>query len=397
MDPKGLLLVAFCLLHVAIAASVAVTQNPEDSALALLEVNNPFYPHKGRQCRKCLPGFRVKDHCTPGVETTCHPCDNDTFSKHLNALKACFPCKTCRQFDEVELQPCTTTSDTLCACKNGTFCLPHHPCETCHKCRLRCPEGQQMVKPCTSTSDIECDPYVPSPTPPTETGFSRSIIGIIVGCSLAGFLVLLAVTYRKKFRCCTRANSRGSTAGMWRFLPSLKDIQCLQRNCGGRRGEEADNMWNTQVDQESPLSSESSTHRTSNMSEMMLLPTTTTPEEESQRCATERRRDLLPADGKDPVDALRSSFDIFIKEVPVKEWWRYMRALGLTDNEITRAERNHKDLEEQQFQMLRTWLDKSGKEASVNTLLKTLRNNELKGVEEKMRACLIFHGLYYEE
>ncbi|XP_042332057.1 tumor necrosis factor receptor superfamily member 10A-like isoform X3 [Sceloporus undulatus] len=341
MDPKGLLLVAFCLLHVAIAASVAVTQNPEDSALALLEVNNPFYPHKGRQCRKCLPGFRVKDHCTPGVETTCHPCDNDTFSKHLNALKACFPCKTCRQFDEVELQPCTTTSDTLCACKNGTFCLPHHPCETCHKCRLRCPEGQQMVKPCTSTSDIECDPYVPSPTPPTETeGFSRSIIGIIVGCSLAGFLVLLAVTYRKKFRCCTRANSRGSTAGMWRFLPSLK---------------------------------------------------------ESQRCATERRRDLLPADGKDPVDALRSSFDIFIKEVPVKEWWRYMRALGLTDNEITRAERNHKDLEEQQFQMLRTWLDKSGKEASVNTLLKTLRNNELKGVEEKMRACLIFHGLYYEE
>ncbi|KAH0623144.1 hypothetical protein JD844_031142 [Phrynosoma platyrhinos] len=301
----------------------------------------------------CVAGFRVKDHCTSDAGTTCHRCDNDTFSKHLNALKVCFPCRTCRQFDEVELQPCTSTSDTLCICKNGTFCLPHHPCETCHKCRLRCPEGQQMVKPCTSTSDIQCAPYVTSPTPPTVI-----------------------------------ANPRGSAAGMWRFLPSLKNIQCFQRNCGGRQGEEADNTWNTRVDPESLPSSESCTHRTSNMSEMMLLSTATLPEEVTIIIII-----IIIINHH----TLRMSFDTFIKEVPVKEWRRYMRALGLTENEIARAERSDKDSEEQQFQMLQTWLDRSGKEASVNTLLKTLCKIELRGVEEKMRACLIFHGLYYEE
>lgn len=75
-----------------------------------------------------------------------------------------------------------------------------------------------------------------------------------------------------------------------------------------------------------------------------------------------------------------------------------MRALELTENEILRAERNDKYAEEQQFQMLKTWLDKGGREVTLKALLGTLCVLDLQGVESRVREALVSEGLYiYQE
>lgn len=99
--------------------------------------------------------------------------------------------------------------------------------------------------------------------------------------------------------------------------------------------------------------------------------------------------------------ALRVSFCLIGKEVPLNKWRSYMIVLGLTDNEIEIAKVNARDdVAEQHFQMLQTWREKSGLKASLDTLLKMLCDPtvDLKGVELKIREALISRHLYvYEE
>ncbi|XP_060643300.2 tumor necrosis factor receptor superfamily member 10A-like [Anolis sagrei] len=385
-----LLLLALCLQCG--VSGVAIVRSPEDSppaALGEAEESSEFYLHEGQRCQKCPPGSRVDQHCTSDNKTTCHPCNTDTFSKHSNALPKCFSCKTCRRLDEVELQPCTTTSDTECACKNGTFCLPSFPCETCHKCTPRCPEGEQVVRPCTPTSDIECAPYTTSPSPPT--GRSHEV----ATWTLIGLLLLLLLFVVPgmcwKFGCCNGAKARGVTAVLWRS----KTLQCLQRNCSQGRHEEGDNLRNMRRESRPPL--QSCAPPSPKPLEMTPLQAAAPPGEESHGCAAERKRHLLPVKGKDPLEALRESFYTFINEVPPEYWFRYVRALGLSEFDICAAEQNNKGLYERRFQMLRTWLDRRGKEASLETLLETLCGIELRGVEDTVRERLVSQKIYVFE
>lgn len=96
--------------------------------------------------------------------------------------------------------------------------------------------------------------------------------------------------------------------------------------------------------------------------------------------------------------ALRQSFETFIKNVPLNKWKTFMRALGLTDHDIDIAEADEKGVNDQHFHMLRTWLTKKGKEATLNILLDTLCAIELRGVMKSVQDELISQGLYcYEE
>ncbi|XP_062995545.1 tumor necrosis factor receptor superfamily member 10B-like [Elgaria multicarinata webbii] len=390
--------VAICVtlgtLHGAVTASPFPMQdrdNPTPEALHQSDELN-YEPFHGHICQKCPAGQHVTSDCKlSGTPSECKACENDTYANHMNALKKCVPCTICRGLDEVELQPCTQTSDTQCACKNGTYCSPDLPCETCHKCTPRCPDGEMMVKPCTPTSNIQCLPDTTSPTPTTPATGSHGHIGWIIGCSLVvvAAAVVLSIKYRDRFSCCAEASPTGPTAVRWRF----KTVQCLRRNCSQGQQDIEENAWNVRIDQASQQSSQS--HTNSSTSEMLPLRETSLPEEE---LAPEEKRNLVPANGKDPTHALRQCFDIFVSEVPVKGWNKYIRALGLTENEIDIAKLNNPDINEQHFQMLRTWLLKNGRQATLNVLLETLLKIGYKGIEQIIRTRLISDGLYvYEE
>ncbi|XP_069773644.1 tumor necrosis factor receptor superfamily member 10A-like isoform X2 [Narcine bancroftii] len=86
------------------------------------------------------------------------------------------------------------------------------------------------------------------------------------------------------------------------------------------------------------------------------------------------------------IEDLKQSFYFFIKEVPLKKWKELMRKLFLTENEIEAAEQNNcKNFAEAQYQMLNTWLQKTGKDASITTLLTKLKEMNLNEAAEKVK------------
>ncbi|XP_063304528.1 tumor necrosis factor receptor superfamily member 6-like isoform X1 [Pelobates fuscus] len=118
--------------------------------------NDYFYTHGKIKCRVCPAGFHVEEHCTiPNTNSTCEPCDEDSYSEGPTGLMNCHTCTHCRT-DQEEVSACTNKKNTVCQCRSGTYCLPDNPCEICHKCSTSCPEGEVVKHPCNATADIQC-------------------------------------------------------------------------------------------------------------------------------------------------------------------------------------------------------------------------------------------------
>ncbi|KAJ6653707.1 hypothetical protein lerEdw1_008778 [Lerista edwardsae] len=296
-------------------------------------------------------------------------------------------CKKCPP-DEVELKPCTKTSDTQCACKNGTFCPPSLPCETCSKCTARCPEGEVMVRPCTPASDMQCEksPTAAPPTASAPAGAAKAVAGALLGRESA--LSLLRVLGDLEPALGEAEFLRSPALWIWIFLGVLLTLLvlggfvCKKKGRGGGP--------------ESRTTSCSS--RVSRWPLLLLLRVRVGWARETAPLA---HGTVLGAPGGGvallggfQALALRQSFEAFIKWVPLNAWKRFMRALGLTDNEIAIAELDEKGVTEQQFQMLRTWLDKRGKAAAPDALLDTLQAIGLQGVASTVRKELLSEGLY---
>ncbi|XP_025021053.1 tumor necrosis factor receptor superfamily member 10A isoform X2 [Python bivittatus] len=360
---------------------VTATVEPDDE-------NQNYHICDQHECNQCPAGYYVSRSCTcPDTDVTCQPCQNGTFSKYSNSLNRCFFCQVCRPLDQVEIKKCTATTNTECACKNGTFCDPNYACETCQTCRKSCPPGQKKVQDCTPTSDMQCHP---APTSSTPTGSPGSEHLLWVLLSLSGLIVLAMALF-----CWQYSRLKNAYINVWR--PKITQLfQYLLRNPSQEQREERDNVLNAQRDQGPNQLSPNGVPLITGACEPMHLATASLLREEDPESAEERN--LVPANGRNSEEALRQSFYTFIKEVPFGEWKRFMRALGLTENEIFSAEKSERNVKEQYYQMLRTWLDKNGRTASVNVLLETLCAMDLKGVMEQVKSALISEGLYvYEE
>uniref|UniRef100_A0A8D0H9C6 Death domain-containing protein n=1 Tax=Sphenodon punctatus TaxID=8508 RepID=A0A8D0H9C6_SPHPU len=176
------------------------------------------------------------------------------------------------------------------------------------------------------------------------------------------------------------------------FLRRLKS--CHQGRLGTR-----DNIQNEQAEQEPHRhllceSCSNAAEQPSQRENRFPTPNGAARDVEEGNPMSPMRRPLVPVSSEDPTDTLRNSFDVFVDEVPIKEWKRFMRALRLQENEIEGAERSDNHVHEQSFQMLRIWQDKKGKEASLDMLLMTLCTLRLKGVAEKISSELVCRGLY---
>ncbi|KAM6221052.1 tumor necrosis factor receptor superfamily member 10A-like [Rhynchocyon petersi] len=106
------------------------------------------------------------------------------------------------------------------------------------------------------------------------------------------------------------------------------------------------------------------------------------------------KRILLPANDADPTETLQSFFDDIIKIVPFHSWNKVMRHMGLTDFEITIATESATSLEDKPYNMLKKWLQKRGRKASVNTLLDALEAREERNAKEKIQDLLVGSGKY---
>ncbi|XP_036884587.1 tumor necrosis factor receptor superfamily member 10A-like isoform X2 [Sturnira hondurensis] len=347
-----------------------------------LDVSCSSLNHVARQdarwnsSQKCQPGFYLSEY-----SGTCMPCtDGKDFTNRSNSLSACQLCSKCFPDKEITA-PCTRTMDTQCHCKPGTFQDENSP-EFCQKCSPGCPAGKVEARPCTPWNDLECVDQ--------ESGTSQ--LGIII--TVIAVIVALGVLVGLLLYCC-----RGTALQGCGVVSDCINRAFHRYSCAPRGPEAQDNTLNSILSsRDSP-----STPTIREALEHQNLAGVTAQSPGEAECmlgppgakGSQRKKELLvPANGADPIESLRPFFDYFIETVPFNSWKPLMRRLDLTSNEIQVAEAQASQPREQVYEMLVTWVNKTGRAISVNTLLDALESLGHRNTQEKIQDHLVASGKY---
>ncbi|XP_071435143.1 tumor necrosis factor receptor superfamily member 10A-like [Pithys albifrons albifrons] len=326
-------------------------------AAALNRMNYPDLLNSSRTKRDvynvCPPGTYFAKYCEdPEGCSNCLPCKDNEYMERPNYGDSCYECLKCRE-DQVELSPCQTTRNRECVCKEGTFCDPSQPCEMCQKCRSQCPKGQEVLSPCRPDKDTQCGPAT------NNSSFSYHWIILI----MALVAVALLVCCIWKCRCCCpgdEGNPITKSCGVMNYV--MQKLMWCQRVSVGTQ----DNERNEQRshDQLVPDAAEPEGHERDPQAEVMLP-------------SARPRRSLIPPEGRKPDLALRDTFDTFAEQLDFDYWRKFGRNLDMGVNDLPQ-QRDDEEL----YKMLQKWHQKMGSDASVNMLLETLDQLDLRGVAD---------------
>ncbi|XP_032435058.1 tumor necrosis factor receptor superfamily member 10B-like isoform X1 [Xiphophorus hellerii] len=330
------------------------------------------YLHNGICCAKCEAGQYVQTPCTEtGKKGTCEECDYGTFTEHANGLKQCIKCTQCPPDQEI-VRVCSHTQDTLCRCKPGRYCHPDEACEICKKCS-RCNSDEEVVKNCTSTSNTECKKLPGKTSPEADT----TLTAVLTVFFVVLFLVLVTIIFilwRKKWR---TADSNSFNEGCISVSRPHGTKPSTYANIYKPQGkEETINLYES-----NPSSASSSQHN-------LTDPAETLPWEDPNRREEEPFPTLIPKNG---VESLVACFEFF-EELNVDFHNRFFRKLSIEDNEI--RSKDHLSHEDRIHYLLSYWVEKKGKEASLNHLLRALLDLNQRRTAETVMEKSIQKGFY---
>ncbi|XP_071374504.1 tumor necrosis factor receptor superfamily member 10B-like isoform X2 [Centroberyx affinis] len=367
--------------------------------------DNLEYPHGNICCLNCPAGTYVKSPCTrPREKGRCEECDYGTHTEHANGLRQCLKCTKCRPDQEI-VRLCTSTQDTECQCKSGWFCVPDQACEVCMKCS-RCDEDEVEARNCTATSNREC-----------KKGRSPSVSGpgaaVIVPVALIAVVIIVVIP-----AVCIWWRRHRLTDSQRNPPDGLKD----ELGYGDDRSpEERENRENRRVSRphliqcRQPVRAKSGASTEDERAELCvslassasnsqcslaglpspLFPTSTprpspvVPRQPSMR--EEKFRKLVPVNGE---ESLRECFAYF-EEMDINYHKRFFRRLGIGDNMI--KSNDHLQHEDRIHSLLHVWMEKEGKDASLNDLLNTLLALDQRLTADKISAKATGGGHYVFE
>ncbi|KAM9821645.1 hematopoietic death receptor isoform X2 [Syngnathus typhle] len=340
-------------------------------------------------CLKCPAGTHLKSACTtPGEVGQCEECEDGTHTQHANDFTRCSRCTLCRS-DQVIFRPCSHTQDAECHCKAGGFCDPEEACETCIKCSS-CEKDKEVVRNCTATSNTECKEI------PTQ---SNSSSGIVEAIAIIVSVLVLGIVGACIF-CCMKKRARGSVGNESKAELHVQDgrNEQTQRGCSGLTF--AQSLVRVQsasatVDECQALcESRNSSASSSQQNLTSLPPALATLAAPAQRpCQPDLREDepfpeLIPVNG---VDSLRKCFEYF-EEVDIDYYKRFFRELDLHGNVI--RSKDQLTYEDRIHELLNIWVEKEGKDASLNDLLKALLKFDQRRTAETIKEKALENGHY---
>ncbi|XP_038560166.1 tumor necrosis factor receptor superfamily member 10A-like isoform X1 [Micropterus salmoides] len=360
------------------------------------------YPNGNICCLNCPAGTHMKSPCTiAGEKGKCEECDYGTYTEHANGLEHCFKCTLCHSDQEI-VKPCTPSQDTECQCKPGGFCAPDQACEVCKKCS-RCGKDEVIGRNCTPTTNTECKKIQPS------SGSTSANTWVIVTLSLlaaGAIVVVMAVCVCRRHRatdsqrnlpdgpkagqqysdnCPTEEKKNGET----RSLSSLNQTRPLVRAKSSVGMEEERKVLCESLSS----SASNSQHSLTGLLSHPAPPRKACPmvPRQPNRREDEQFPSLVPVNG---VESLRKCFGYF-EEVDVNYHKRFFRHLGIMDNVIKSKE----DLpyEDRIHELLNIWVEKEGREASLNDLLKALLALNQRRTAETVKENAIHSGQYFCE
>nr|XP_046242139.1 hematopoietic death receptor isoform X2 [Scatophagus argus] len=305
--------------------------------------DNLEYPNGNTCCLNCPAGTRLISPCTTaGQKGHCEECQYGTYTEHSNNLNQCFKCTLCRS-DQETVRPCTYTHDAECRCKAGKFCAPDQPCEVCKRCS-RCEEDEQIVRNCTSTTNTECKKIQ------HKSGSTSARASVIVPLSLSAAVVVVAVVVFALWRRRRGTDSQRNQPDGSKARQHYSDCPTEEGTNGEPRGL---NLPRSLEDQQFPK--------------------------------------LVPVNGE---ESLRKSFEYF-EEMDINFHKRFFRLIGITDNAINNKE--HLPYEDKIHELLNIWMEKEGREANLNDLLKALLDLNQRRTAEIIKEKAVSNSHYFCE
>ncbi|XP_031731717.1 tumor necrosis factor receptor superfamily member 10B-like isoform X1 [Anarrhichthys ocellatus] len=353
------------------------------------------YPSGSICCLNCPAGTRKASPCTgAGEEGKCEECDDGTYTEHGNGLSQCFKCTQCRSDQEIK-RPCTHVQDAKCQCKPGGFCAPDQACEACKKCS-RCKKDEEIVRNCTSTTNTECKKKHPGPASPSANSL------MIVPSLLIPTFIIIGVIIFAVWRCRRTESVRNPPD---RRKAGKHDGEYCPTECGetqsclnlSRTLVRATSSTGASDECKALCESPGSSASNSQLSLTGLPPSAfPAPPPRAVPMQPNRREDvefptLVAVNGE---VSLRKCFEYF-DEIDYSHHKRFFRRLGIVDNVI--KSKDHLSYEDKIHDLLTIWVEKEGREATLNDLLRALRDLNQRRTAETVKEKAVLNGHYSVE
>uniref|UniRef100_A0A8C5HSS7 Hematopoietic death receptor n=1 Tax=Gouania willdenowi TaxID=441366 RepID=A0A8C5HSS7_GOUWI len=301
-----------------------------------------------------MSGTYLKSPCTrSGERGQCEECNYGSFTEHANALPLCLKCTQCRHDQEV-VRPCTFTQDAECQCKPGVFCDPDQACEVCKKCS-RCKDGEEAVRNCTSTTNTECKK--------TQTNSGKDSGDASQTC-LNPQIHLSEEEPRRL---------SGTNLSLSLQLVRAKPLASVEEEC---------KMLCESLNSSASNSQHSLTYLPPSSSSSSFAAFAAPTPHSFERLL------LLLFTGE---DSLRACFGYF-EELSMNCYKRFFRSLGISDNVIKGKEQL--PYEDRVHELLNVWVEKKGRDASLNDLLRALLELDQKYTAETIQQRALSDGHY---
>ncbi|KAM7018073.1 tumor necrosis factor receptor superfamily member 10B-like [Tautogolabrus adspersus] len=330
-------------------------------------------------CLKCPAGYRMISPCNEDRRRgKCEKCDDGTFTEHSNDFKNCFPCTQCRSDQDI-VKPCSQTQNTECQCRSGGFCAPDQACEVCKTCS-RCDKDEETVKNCTSTTNTECKKTQPSPASASASQRNRPVGHKGGQDDCEGSLTE------------ERRNTDTQRLSYPKLILSGPLVRTQSFVEDERRGLCESVSSSSSNSQHSLTGLPSSAFPMSPPRASLIVPQ---PQRRvrPQLISTlaSNLASLLPAYYLSE-ESLRKCFEYF-EDMNVDYVKRFFRNIGMSDNVIKNKE--HLSSEDKIHELLNIWVEKEGKEARLNDLLKALLDLNQRLTAETVKKKAVDNGHYH--
>uniref|UniRef100_A0A8C2JMQ5 Tumor necrosis factor receptor superfamily, member 1a n=1 Tax=Cyprinus carpio TaxID=7962 RepID=A0A8C2JMQ5_CYPCA len=315
-----------------------------------------YWNEKGFCCDKCHPGYKLKAECPERkTRSECEKCEPGTFLDRLNYNDNCFRCKECNKPHSYETSPCTSTSNRVCECEPGYYYkkLDHSSYE-CKECK-KCGSGQHETVKCNGEQNTKCE------------------------CNKNHYPVKGKNTCEPCDKCqegcpdfCTSSTPHNPVKSARPTSPPDTLPQILVPVCacitvlalGVFMLYEGIRLWKKK---RQALSSQSSSPAPEDQTLIIKVEPDTICESVSFTNQPETEQsgklpDCVPREIK-----IHEFFYFVLDEMPIGRFKELVRRLGVSEQNIDRAEQDHRNCKDAHYQMLKVWSD-SGSGGGSNVL-----------------------------
>ncbi|XP_037634787.1 hematopoietic death receptor isoform X2 [Sebastes umbrosus] len=330
--------------------------------------------------------------------------------EYSNGNLCCLKCPA----DQEIVRPCTHIQDAECQCRLGRFCAPDEACEVCRKCS-RCKQDEEIVRNCTHDANTECKKMQPKDGSASASAKASVIVPLVLVAAGIIFVIIVGVVAVYRHRRTT--DSRGNLSN--RLKPGQHPFDSCptdERSNGETRRPSCSNLILSRqlvrakssfgMEDErkvlcESLSSSASSSASNSQHSLTGLPSSAFPAPPPQASIVvprqpDRREDeqflkLVPVNGE---ESLRKCFEYF-EDIDFNHHKRFFRHLGIVDNVIKSKE--HLLYEDKIHELLNIWVEKEGRDATLNDLLKALLDLNQRRTAETVKEKAILNDHYFSE